>query len=395
MSCQKEERKATSLKQKNLLPPKEERIFFSGNEYFGMLLSDIKTAKSSIELETYIFAVDSLGKKIITALTDAAQRGITVRVLVDGAGTSQWGSSIVKQLERTGAETRVFHPFPWNLWQWSRSRVRAPSLLKAIHLLLKINSRNHRKVCLIDKKIAYIGSFNISQNHIDTNHKGKSWRDTGIRLENVDLQDLSRAFESAWAHSPIQERVRHFFHHIRTKPVIRLNNSWHRRRILYKNLLVRIKKCQQRIWITNAYFIPDNFLLRRLIEAAKRGVDVRILLPQESDVAFMPWASQTFYERLLKAGIRIFEYIPSILHAKTLILDNWMTIGSSNLNYRSLLHDLEIDVDVRLPESKEALTRQFLLDLKQAKEVHLANWQKRPWHQRAIAWVILYLKYLI
>lgn len=363
-----------------------EKIFFTGFDYFNELLADVKAAKKSIDLETYIFSVDRLGKKILAALTEAAKRGIAVRILVDGAGTPQWGGTVVRHLEKFGAETRVFHPFPWRLWQWSRSRVHAPALLKMIYLFLKINSRNHRKVCIIDKKIAYIGSFNILQ---------KAWRDTGVRLNNVDLQDILRAFESAWAHIPVQERMRHFFRHIRTNPIIRLNNTWYRRRILHKNLLQRIKRCRKRIWITNAYFVPDNFLLRRLIEAAHLGVDVRILLPQESDVSFMPWTSQAFYESLLKAGVRVFEYTASILHAKTLILDDWMMIGSSNLNYRSLLHDLEVDVNVRLPESKRALEQQFLCDLEQAKEVRLEDRQKRPWHQQVVAWMALYLKYLI
>jgi len=373
----------------------DEKIFFVGEEYFSNLLSDIKNATESIELETYIFSLDSLGEKIIAELISAAKRGLKIRVLVDGAGTPFWNDPIIEQLENVGGETRVFHPFPWSLWQWSRARIHAHSLLKVVHLFLKINSRNHRKLCIIDKKISYIGSFNISQNHLDRNKDNSAWRDTGIRLKNIDLQDLIQAFESAWASRPIKERIRQFFHHIRTDPIIRLNNTWYRRRILYKNLLKRIKNCQERIWITNAYFVPDNFLLRRLTAAANTGVDVRILLPEESDVAFMPWASKAFYERLLKSGVRIFEYLPSVLHAKTLILDDWMTIGSSNLNHRSLLHDLEVDVNVRLTESKKALENQFLIDIKNSKEIHLEDWEKRTWYQRIVAWMLLYLKYLI
>ncbi|MBU0745042.1 MAG: cardiolipin synthase B [Gammaproteobacteria bacterium] len=360
-----------------------------------MLLSDIGSAKESIEFETYIFALDQLGRQILEVLTEAVIRGVSVRIMVDGAGTPEWGGPFVKKLEDAGAETRVFHPFPWRLWQWSRSKVHIPSLLKAIYLLLKINSRNHRKVCIIDKKIVYIGSFNVSQNHLDKNHNGQAWRDTGIRLNHVDLQEVSRAFEAAWSHLPNHERIKNFFRYLRTNPVVRLNNAWYRRRILHKNLLNRIRDCKNRIWITNAYFVPDNFLLRRLIDAARSGVDVRILLPHESDIGFMPWASQAFYERLLKAGARVFEYIPSILHAKTLILDDWMTIGSSNLNYRSLLHDLEVDVNVRLSESKHILEQQFLLDLENAKEIYLEDWQKRRWYQRIVGWVLLNLKYLI
>lgn len=375
--------------------PQDEKIFFIGQEYFAMLLADIELAQDSIELETYIFSLDRLGKKIVEALAQAASRGVAVRIIVDGAGTPQWSSAVVKSLEQAGAEIRVFHPFPWRVWQWSRSHVRIPSLLKVIYLFLKINSRNHRKFCLVDRKIAYVGSFNISQNHLDYDHSGSAWRDTGVRLKNIDFKEISQAFESVWAHLPIQERIHHFFRHLRTNPVIRLNNTWYRRRILYKNLLSRIKSCQQRVWITNAYFVPDNLLLRRLTESSRFGVDVRILLPQQSDVSFMPWAAKAFYERLLKAGVRVFEYLPSILHAKTLIFDDWMIVGSSNLNHRSLLHDLEVDVSIRLVESKQILEQQFLLDLEQSKEIHLVDWRTRPWYQRIIGRSLLYLKYLI
>lgn len=373
----------------------KECIFFTGHDYFSMLISDIAQARKTIEFETYIFELDQLGKKIIEALTNASKRGVIVRLLVDGAGTPRWNSRTIKELEHAGAETRVFHPFPWRLWQWSKSHVRIPSLLKLIYLLLKINSRNHRKICIIDKKIAYIGSFNISQRHLGKELNGEGWRDTGTRLAHTDLKDLLQAFEAAWSHLHIQERIYSLFRHIRTNPVIRLNNTWHRRRILYKNLLDRIKKCRKKIWITNAYFVPDNFLLRCFNEAARRGIDVRILLPQESDVAFMPWASKAFYSNLLKSGVRIFEYKPSMLHAKTLIIDNWMTVGSSNLNHRSLRHDLEVDVNIRLSSSKKLLEQQFLFDLQSSKEIHLADWQKRPWYQHIVGKILLYLKYLI
>lgn len=373
----------------------KEKIFFSGQEYFTFLLNDIEQAQKSIELEAYIFALDNLGKKILAALTNAAKNGVNVRILVDGAGTPQWGGHVIRSLEKAGGQTRIFHPFPWRLWQWSRSFVRASSLSKAIYLLLKINSRNHRKVCLIDKKIAYIGSFNISRKHLEKEHAGGGWRDTGVCTKYTNLHELAQAFDAAWNHIPIQERIRQIFKHIFTNPIFRVNNTRHRRRILYKDLLNRISTCKQRIWITNAYFVPDNFLLKKLQEAARRGCDVRILLPRVSDVAFMPWASKAFYAKLLKSGVRIFEYLPNILHAKTLILDDWMTIGSSNLNHRSLLHDLEIDVNIRNEESKQLLAEQFLIDLDNSKEICLHNWEK-PWlYQRVIGQALLYLKYLI
>lgn len=369
-------------------------IFSKGDDYFHTLLSDIQSAHKSIDLEIYIFNQDNLGEKIVAALTQATNRGVKVRVLVDGAGTPVW-DVFAKTLEHAGAQTRIFHPFPWRLWQWSRSYVRVPVILKAIYLFLKINSRNHRKVCIIDNKIAYVGSFNISKVHLSREGGGDGWRDTGVKITGAELNDLIAAFEAAWEHVPIQERLQNIFKQVNLDPIIRLNNSRHRRRLLYKNLLDRIEHCRQRIWMMNAYFVPDNFLLKNLKEAARRNVDVRIVLPQKSDVFFMPWASSAFYRSLLKSGVRIFEYQPSMLHTKILILDDWMLVGSSNLNHRSLLHDLEVDVNIRLPSAKKEIEQQFIEDLKTTQEVGLEQWYKRPFYQRLLGRLLLYLKYWI
>jgi len=371
-----------------------ENIFFDGTSYFQNLLECITNAQSTIDLETYMFAKDELGQQFIDELAGAAKRGVQVRVLVDSAGTPNWAGSFPQKLEKANVETRVFHPFPWRLWQWSRSVIRKSFLQKMVYLLLKINSRNHRKICIIDNNIAYIGSFNINKCHLNRENGGDGWRDTGICMTG-EMSALTSAFEAAWNHMPAQERLQQIFKHIAPNPIIRLNNTRHLRRVLYKSLLRRISKCKTRIWITNAYFVPDNFLLKKLREAAENGVDVRILLPWKSDVFIMPWASTTFYRSLLIAGVRIFEYLPSMLHAKSLILDQWISIGSSNLNYRSLLHDLEVDVNLRLPTSKQAMERQFLKDLTNSKEIILGQWKKRPLYQRIIGRLLLYVKYWI
>ncbi len=363
--------------------------------FFEYLLNDIEQAKRSVELETYIFNTDKIGEKIASALVNAAQKGVRVRILVDGAGSPLWGDGLTRMLERAGVETRIFHPFPWRLWQWSRSWVRVSPILKAIYLCLKINSRNHRKVCIIDDEVVYVGSLNICQSHLDKKQWGDYWRDTAVRLQGTDFKELKNAFEIAWDHMPIQERIREIFRHVNKNPVFRVNNTRHRRRILYKNLLRRMNRCTEKIWITNAYFVPDSFLLKKLKDAAERGVDVRILLPQRSDIFALPWTSATFYFHLMKSGVRIFEYLPSMLHAKTLILDDWVSVGSSNLNHRSLLHDLEVDVNLRLPDSKKKIMNQFISDLERSKEVEIDSWQKRPLHQRIIGRLLLYVKFWI
>jgi cardiolipin synthase len=374
----------------------EETLFTNGSDYFRALLRDIDRAQHAIYLETYIFEKDLLGQRVVDALIRAANRGVLVRVLVDGCGSPGWGNNLARKLERAGIESKVFHPFPWHVWNWSRSVVHLHWLLKGIYLCLKANSRNHRKVCLIDHRLAYTGSINISKTHLSTQEGGDGWRDTCVRLKNANINDLLVAFNSAWTHRTIKERIRSIFAHVKANPTVRLNYNRHRRRILYKNLLRRVDRARERIWITNAYFVPDNFLLKRLIEAANRQVDVRILLPRKSDVSFMPWASSTFYDKLLRSGIRIFEYLPSILHAKSLIIDDWMLVGSSNLNQRSLLHDLEADIHITTPSATVQLAEQFLTDLEHSAEISLDNWQsKRPWHQRLFGRIFLYIKYWI
>lgn len=380
---------------KNQIDNASEYIISNCQHFFESLLEDIHKAKHTIDLETYIFSKDSIGEKIAQALAEAAKRGVKVRVLVDGAGTPMWGNTLTKTLESVGVETRVFHPFPWRLWQWSRSVVRVPPLLKAIYLCLKINSRNHRKVCIIDDQVSYVGSLNICQSHLDKEQWGDYWRDTAVRLCGIDFRELKAAFDVAWDHMPIQERIREIFREVNKNPVFRVNNTRHRRRILYKNLLRLISRCTDKIWITNAYFVPDVILLKKLIDAAERRVDVRILLPQRSDVFILPWTSATFYFHLVKSGVRIFEYLPSMLHAKTLIIDDWVSVGSSNLNHRSLLHDLEVDVNIRQQESKNIIIEQFIKDLAKSKEVELDSWQKRPLYQRFFGRLLLYLKYWI
>ena len=374
----------------------QETIFANGSTHFEQMIEDINQAQTSIRLETYIFQKDPLGMRITKALSEAAERGVKVEVLVDGAGGPFLATHYATSIEKSGGEVRVFHPYPWQLWNYSRSYIKLPFLVKWIYLFLKANKRNHRKTCIIDDKIGYIGSMNITKDHISRDEGGNAWRDTSVRLENVNFESLNKAFESAWSHRSIPERIKDIFHHIRRDPIFRLNYTWLRRRILYKNLLRKIRQCKKRIWITNAYFVPDNILLRRIKEAAHNGVDVRILLPKKSDVFVMPWASSTFYYSLLKAGVRIFEYLPSNLHAKTLILDNWMLVGSSNLNYRSLLHDLEIDVKVRQKQSKDRLVSLFLDDLKHSKEISITDLgAHRPWSQRLLGRIVLYLKYWI
>lgn len=375
-----------------------ERVFFEGEGYFSALFDDIDAAQSSIDIEVYLFRQDRLGRELSDKLIAATKRSVTVRVLVDGAGTPLWGGSFTRKLERAGIETKVYNPYPWGVWQWSRSAVRKDWLQRLVYLIININSRNHRKVILIDGRITYVGSFNIDQRHLKDAQGGDNWRDSALRVCGVDLRWLYLAFEQAWTHRRMKQRLHAFFQTDaanRTKYEMRLNHTRALRRALYKSLLRKVGKCRQRVWITNAYFVPDNFLLKKLKDAALKGADVRILLPEKSDVAMMPWASAVFYSELLKSGVRIFEYLPSMLHAKTLTLDDWCLVGSSNLNHRSLLHDLEADLTVSSEACREAIVNQFLIDLESSREITTSTPHRHSLYQRIVGRICLYLRFMI
>jgi len=174
---------------------------------------------------------------------------------------------------------------------------------------------------------------------------------------------------------------------------VRLNRTLRLRRKLYRDLLWRIGAARERIWLTNAYFVPKGRLLRALMAAARRGVDVRLLIPERCDHAVMYWIAASFYGLLLRAGVQIHEYQPAMLHAKTALIDGWATVGSTNLNHRSLMHDLEADVVLALPASLDALATAFRDDCTQAIAVDRSRIARRRRWQVLIGRLAFLMRY--
>jgi cardiolipin synthase A/B len=363
----------------------KEIVFADANRYFAALMQDIDEASVHIDLETYIFDLDPLGREVAERLAATGRRGVSVRLLLDGVGSSTASGTLAEQLSAASVQVRIYNPLPWNIHHWEWAFPRLPWLAKLQHLMERIRRRNHRKICMIDNRIIWVGSFNISQSHLPKEQGGQNWRDTALRLEGLNMENLQYAFNSAWNNdrSLIPRRV--------FSPTnIRLNNM-HRRK-LGRDLLKRLAQSHARIWITSAYFVPVASLLRYLKKAALRGVDVRILLPGNSDIVFMPWASAMFYRVLLKSGVRIYEYAGGVLHAKIMILDDWITIGSSNIDYLSAFRNLEADVVVSLPETKKVLGDQFLHDLTQAAEITISDFPRYPWWKNLLGRLLLNIK---
>jgi cardiolipin synthase len=337
-----------------------EEICINQADYFDRVRKAMRAAQRQISIEMYIFREDELGQSLLEAAREAAGRGVEVRILVDGVGSPGWSPARIAALERERIDVRIYHPVPSALsaFRWWRF-----SLAKARALLGSVNKRNHRKLILVDNEIAFVGSCNVAVAH-------RNWRETAVVVAGQSIADMVRSFELIWALSRRPLVLRSRLLRLRRKPVpspdspVRVNYTRKLRQRHNADLLARIERAQERVWITNAYFVPGPAMVAALVRAARHGCDVKILLPSKSDVSIVASVSRIFYRTLLRAGIEIYEYQPSMLHAKTLLIDDWATVGTSNLNYRSVYHDLEVDVVLSAPGSLQALAGHFAADLR-------------------------------
>jgi cardiolipin synthase len=352
-----------------------EKLFFNGDQYFDSILEDIAKAQETIDVESYIFEYDELGQKIISALAQAVKRGVQARIIVDGIGSAPSARSLETACKENQIHFRVFHPIFAAFF---------------IPIFKTMNRRNHRKTWIFDRKTAYVGSFNISKVH--TQLVPEPWRDSAVRVEGEAVLLLNDAFEKVWTKNRVWKKRLFLFQESMSSLLVRLNDGIHKRRSYYRELLMRIREAKSFIYFGNAYFSPHFRIVMELCYASRRGVEVHVLLPRKSDVFFMPWVSTTYYLALLQSGVIIHEYLPRVFHAKNYIIDNWMLVGSSNLNHRSLFHDLEADVRITQEENQRLFLEEFRKDLSQSEVVTFEKFKKISWIRRMIAHFFLLFK---
>jgi cardiolipin synthase A/B len=349
----------------------EELVFTSGDEFYDSLEAGIRDARESIDFEMYIFASDEVGERFAAVLLEAVARGVAVRVIVDGAGSPGWRRTFGPRFAAAGLPFLVYHELPWERVGFQRQPGR--SRLTLIQLLGAINRRDHRKVAVVDGSRAWVGSRNLHRCHSESLSGDEAWRDTSVMVAGAAVTELTRAFDRVWelhrGRRGKRLRIRASRDLVAASDLVRLNSTHRLRRRHYRKLIDSIRRASRRIWVTTAYFVPRRPIVQALEVASRRGIDVRILLPGQSDLFFMPWFAVAFYPQLLRAGVRIFEYQPAILHAKSMIVDDVFLVGTANLNHRSLIHDLEVDLVVTGPGAREALERQLARDLEQSQEV--------------------------
>ena len=363
------------------------RLFFKPRDYFKSLLEDINQAQTEVILESYIFRLDELGHSFVRALQQACTRGVQVRLLIDGVGSYLDTTRLVNLLESRQCEIRIFHPLPWDFKVFRNALSAGQHYSSILFYFAKINRRNHRKLCIIDGRIAWLGSFNITAEHYNqTSVKtDNDWHDTGLRTTGSAVDQLNSNFEQVW-HRKGETRTQ------RSRQFLAIDTIRDRRQTA-SELVEVLQLASRRVWITNAYFNPANRLLRLLKKLARKGVSVQLIVPSRSDVAFFPTMSRTYYADLLNAGIRVFEYQKGVLHSKTMLIDDALIVGSTNLNYRSFIHDLELDALVTDIELISQMQKRFEGDIVSCTEITLRHWQEYPLLLKLLGWLPRLMRY--
>lgn len=344
----------------------DHRVFTEGDELYAAMLADIAHAQAQIRFETYIFVDDVVGRRFLEAFMERARAGVAVRVRLDHAGS--WfgiGREAIDALEDAGV---IFH---WSRrWTWRRPFV--------------FQKRNHRKLLVVDRDVAYLGGFNIHAENSRAAFGEQRWRDTHLRLKGPIVDDALEAYDR------YGKRRHRWVPRERPDCFLVPGRSRVCRLFLRRVLNDRAVTARTRIWATTPYFVPDVRTQKQLIHAAERGVDVRLLVPAKADVLLAQWATRAAYTPLLRGGVRIYEYLPRVLHAKTLIIDDdWATVGTANLDQRSFFLNDELNLIALGAALNERLADDFRTDLTDSREVRTRPWSRRPWTDlvtEAIGW---------
>ena len=341
----------------------------NGKDYFAAVIQSIKKARKSIFIEAYIFSHDVKGKKILTALKEASQKGIKVYLLLDGFGSRDLSQKVINEIKASKIHFLFYHP-----------KI-SPYQMKRISL-----RRLHRKMILIDHEIAYIGGINIIDDMHVPNGKGPRI-DYAAQLKGPVVHLISLSMVKlwkrvSWSHLEKSFTPKNFQKQIVEYPngtklnFIERDNFRHRQDI-EKAYLHAIENAQDEILIANAYFIPGKRFERALIAAANRGVSVTLLLKGEIDY-FLSNATRAFYGKFLKEGITIFEYTKSFMHSKVAVIDGtWSTIGSSNIDPFSLLLAREANIFIWDKSFASQLRKNIEEDIRLGgTEILLKDWDK-------------------
>ena len=351
-------------------------VFTSGQDKFDALKRDIAAAQDYIHIQYFIIEYDAIGKEIIGLLADKARQGVAVRVLYDYVGSHPMSARALKLMRSAGIEVHAFMQ------------------VTLANMPFRINWRNHRKVAVIDGKVGYMGGMNIADRYVTGSKKQRPWRDTHYRITGEAVSALQASFAIDWNFTTRK------LLNVEAQPIARpdgggclmqMANSgpasrWNNISMIFLNAISLAKRS---VYLQTPYFLPSDALLQVLQSAALSGVDVRVMLPARTDSRLLQLATGSYIKECLLAGIKIYFYEPTMLHAKVLIIDDeFVTSGSTNFDFRSFEHNFEINALVYDKGFNRQMKDIFEQDMQQSARMSMGRWKRRPLVQKALESVV-------
>ena len=366
----------------DLLTHNKVEILIDGDAKFASLKEELTKAQKYIHMQYFIIKDDNIGREIRDILVDAAKRGVKVRVLYDAVGSWKLKINYFKELLALGAECHAFMPVALPLFR------------------RQMNFRNHRKIVVIDDRVAFTGGLNIGDEYLGRGELGH-WRDTHVRLEGEAVAELHKIFLKDWCmrtgenpskicddlscHDCLSDEKQDFS----SMPMLPMqvassgvDNVWHTISQGYYGMISRAK---ERVWITTPYLVPGANIMNAMMTAALSGVDVRLIMPSVKDHFLVFWGSRGNIEPLLRSGVRVFMYKNGFVHTKTVMADDDIcSVGTCNLDVRSLEINFENQLFISDKETTLQFAEQFEKDTAESEEIILETWQNRPLYQKIL-----------
>lgn len=345
------------------------QLLIDGQVFFPRMLEAIEGAERQVELELYLVETGVCAEHLVECLCRAARRGVAVRCLFDAFGCRGLGTRLSVLLVAAGVELRLYNPLGWR--RGARNFY-----------------RDHRKLLLVDQRLAWVGGLGATDDFWLPPSAVSRWHELVVEMAGPLVADWQTLFERQWqaiadehAWRPHMRPLEHL--PPRPQPGVGLGRLAYadsaQHRDILRSLLRNLGHARGRIWLATPYFLPSWRVRKALRKAAQRGVDVRLLLSSRlTDHAPVRFAGQRYYPRLLRSGVRIFEYQPRFLHLKAVLVDEWVSIGSCNFDHWTLRFNLEANLEAHDPELTAALERSLVADFALSREIDLDDWRARP-----------------
>lgn len=343
------------------------RVLKDAAEKYPVLFEMLEQAKEHIHLEYYIVRDDDIGRELAELLMKKAGQGVEVRLLYDGVGSASFGRKYKSKLALAGVKVCSFLP------------VRIPVLNSSL------NYRNHRKIAVVDGRKALVGGINIGSEYLGKSKHLGYWRDTHLEIEGDAVNAVQLIFLLDWFFA--SEEGINLFNYLREQPSMPEqhyvqvaasgpDSEWG---AIHQSYFSIISTAETSLYITSPYFIPGDSILMALKTAALSGVDVRLIIPQKPDYKIVHWASHSYLEEIMEAGVRVYQYKKGFVHAKVLISDGAIaSVGTANMDERSFHHNFEVNAILYSRELVEDVESQFFLDLKDSEELDLEEYKQKP-----------------